>query len=214
MYDILHHMSAATSKKKKSGAMTTIIKSEPAKSQSTPDLTHQQSRGDSNSTTSSGDINDLEAPSAPIPSSSSRLEFMRKKRTARNSSSNTGGNDSRHQPKSGALAAAMMAATVAGGGSFFDVNKLNDSDTISNNSSANKRVSRKHNASDPLPPTSHFDRNASTKTIDDESAPKIETSLADQGSMNALNIIRLLTCFSRSTSSYPGSSRSYRLRLQ
>lgn len=208
MYDILHHMSAAISKKKKSGTMTTIIKSEPVKSQSTPDLTQQQSRSDSNNNSSSGDINDPEAPSAPIPSSSSRLEFIRKKRGARISSSNTG-----HQPKSGALAAAMMAATVAGSGSFFDVNKLNESDAVSTNSSANKRISRKHNASDPLPPTSHFDKNASANVIDDETVLKTETSSADQGNISTLIAISKLICFSRSTFSYSGSIRTYRLRL-
>ncbi|KAI9301593.1 hypothetical protein BJ944DRAFT_252193 [Cunninghamella echinulata] len=129
MYDILHHMSAAMSKKK-NAPVTTIIKTEPAKAHSSPDLLsnhHQQQQNN-------GDIHHLEPAASPIPSSStsSKLERIRKNRKGTknkdqdNNNHNNNNNiyNNKLQPKSGALAAAMMAATVAGGSNIFDVSKV------------------------------------------------------------------------------------------
>ncbi|KAI8332635.1 hypothetical protein BC941DRAFT_474061 [Chlamydoabsidia padenii] len=166
MYDILHHMSAVMSKKKNT-AITTIIKSEPVKAHSSPDL---MQRPRSNS---SGDIHGMEPASSPIPSSSasSRLERMRRKKGGKNTNGSSG-TDNKHHPKSGALAAAMMAATVAGGGSFFDVSKMNEVDLMANNGDNSKHVSRKHNISDPPHPTGSFNKiTKDTKTEENMTKP-------------------------------------------
>ncbi|CAO3599851.1 unnamed protein product [Absidia cylindrospora] len=177
MYDILHHMSAAMSKKK-SGPVTTIIKSEPTKTQSSPDLLRRPRAN------SSGSSNGLEPSSSPIPSSSasSRLEFIRKKKGGRSSNNVANGSngDSKHQPKSGALAAAMMAATVAGGGNFVDISKMGESEpNISSSTTYGnqnvKRASRKHNVSDPLPPTGYIgksNKDALAQNSEEEKATK------------------------------------------
>ncbi|SAL98337.1 hypothetical protein [Absidia glauca] len=127
MYEILHHMSAAMSKKKNT-AHTTIIKSEPVKAHSSPDLLQK------------GDLHGMEPVASPIPS-------RKNKKKAAKSSTTTSNN--KHQPKSGALAAAMMAATVAGGGSFFDVSKMNNDTTD---------LTKTRGTTDPPPDTTTSDK--------------------------------------------------------
>ncbi|KAG0170006.1 SNF1-interacting protein [Apophysomyces sp. BC1015] len=109
MYDVIHNLSAAMSKKKNNAnQVTTIIKTEPAKARSSPDLYSTPS----STPNSTADIHNPEPIGTPIPTKSKKK--LRK----------TSGGTKSIPPKSGALAAAMMAATVAGGSGFFDVSRV------------------------------------------------------------------------------------------
>ncbi|KAL0094082.1 hypothetical protein F4703DRAFT_1924803 [Phycomyces blakesleeanus] len=107
LYDILHHLSAATSKKKKNDQITTI-KVEPVKSASSPDFS---------TTVPVPDIIQPEPSNSPQPTKAEKKKRAHRKSTAA---------DKRpiFPAKTGALATAMMAATVAGGNGFFDVNRV------------------------------------------------------------------------------------------
>ncbi|KAF7732102.1 SNF1-interacting protein [Apophysomyces ossiformis] len=109
MYDVIHNLSAAMGKRKNNNnQVTTIIKSEPTKARSSPELVSSTS----STSSSTPDIHNPEPVGSPLPSKSKKK--LRK----------TSGGTKPIPPKSGALAAAMMAATVAGGSGFFDVSRV------------------------------------------------------------------------------------------
>ncbi|KAI9027345.1 hypothetical protein CLU79DRAFT_833263 [Phycomyces nitens] len=107
LYDILQHLSAATSKKKKTDQVTTI-KVEPVKSASSPDFS---------TTLPVPDIIQPEPSTSPQPTKAEKKKRAHRKSTAADKKP-------LFPAKTGALATAMMAATVAGGNGFFDVNRV------------------------------------------------------------------------------------------
>ncbi|KAI8393812.1 uncharacterized protein BYT42DRAFT_552309 [Radiomyces spectabilis] len=141
MYDILHHLSAAKSKSKNQPQVTTIIKSEPSKVRSSPDLFRHNH--------ASADLHSADSAKPPIPSKSTE----KKKRAHRKSS---GSSKPVIQPKS-ALAAAMMAATVTGSSGFFDANKV-------------ARLEEGHRQAQKQGKSKHHDPESESKSTEDDRA--------------------------------------------
>lgn len=176
MYDILHHMSAAMSKKKNT-SVTTIIKTEPVKARSSPELLGHNNNH--------GDMHHLEPASSPIPTSStsSKLERIRKNRKGNKDKDHN--KDNKIQPKSGALAAAMMAATVAGGSNIFDVSKVNQSNNNNNNSRSDSEYESKNKKQKHPVLESNHQKSTTKKVSDDDASSKQDqkSALASSGNI-------------------------------